>query len=463
MKNAVLTDLRRLMPLAWPVFIGQIAVLSFATIDTLLLARYSNIDLAALSIGAAIYISVFVGLMGIVLAVSPIVGQLFGAGELEASGDQLHQALWTALGLALLGDLALLFPGPFLAISHVDPEVESRVRDYLLALAFALPPALLFMAYRGFNVAVSRPKVVMALQVGGLLAKIPLSNWLIFGGYGMPELGSLGCGAATAVVMWVQALAALLVLRKDPFYQRFGLHRGGLHRPHWPKILKLLKLGIPMGAGIMIEVTGFTFMALFIARLGPTIVAGHELAVNLVAMMFMLPYAIGNAAGTLVAQRIGAGDLDDARGLGWHGIVIGLGLAFVLGAAVFFGRVQVLGLYTRDAALMAAALPLLLWVWLFHVSDAVQTVAAFVLRAHHIATAPMIIYTLALWGVGLGGGNWLAFGGEAWVPSLLRGASGFWFAATLGLLLAAIGLSALLAWAHRREAQHLPTPPEPAR
>lgn len=452
-----------MLPLAWPVFIGQIAVLSFATVDTLLLARYSNIDLAALSIGAAVYISVFVGLMGVVLAVSPIVGQLFGAGELEASGDQLHQAVWTALGLAVLGDLALLFPGPFLAISHVGPEVESRVRDYLLALAFALPPALVFMAYRGFNVAVSRPKVVMALQVGGLLAKIPLSNWMIFGGHGMPELGSLGCGAATAIVMWVQALAALVVLRKDPFYERFGLHRGArLQRPDWPKIAKLLKLGIPMGAGLMIEVTGFTFMALFIARLGPTIVAGHELAVNLVAMMFMLPYAIGNAAGTLVAQRIGADDLEDARRLGWHGIVIGLGFAFVLGAAVFFGRVQVLGLYTRDAALVAAALPLLLWVWLFHVSDAVQTVAAFVLRAHHIATAPMIIYTLALWGVGLGGGNWLAFGGVAWVPPLLQGASGFWFAATLGLLLAAIGLSLLLARAHWKELQN-PRLPAPAR
>ena len=347
--------------------------------------------------------------------------------------------------------MALLFPGPFLAIAHVGSDVESRVRDYLFALAFALPPALLFMAYRGFNVAVSRPKIVMALQIGGLLAKIPLSSWLIFGGFGVPALGSLGCGAATAVVMWAQIAVAIVVLRKDPFYARFGLHARGLHPPRWPLIRKLLRLGVPMGAGIMIEVTGFTFMALFIARLGPTIVAGHELAVNLVAMMFMLPYAIGNAAGTLVAQQIGARDLEDARRLGWHGIVLGLACAFVLGAAVFFGRVQVLGVYTHDAALIRAALPLLLWVWLFHASDAVQTVAAFVLRAHHIATAPMIVYTLALWGVGLGGGNLLAFSGAAWVPALLQGASGFWFAATLGLLIAAVGLSGLLAWVHRHE------------
>ena len=451
MKQPLWRDLRRMLPLAWPVFVGQVAVLAYATVDTLLLARYSSLDLAALSIGAAVYVSVFVGLMGIVLAISPIVGQRFGAGELEAAGDALHQSAWLALGLALMGDVVLLCPGPFLAISHIGPEVETRVRDYLHALAFALPPALLFMAYRGFNVAVSRPKIVMALQVGGLLAKIPLSSWLIFGGLGVPALGSFGCGAATAVVMWVQSLVAVVVLRRDPFYERFGLRRGGLHRPRWPAIAKLLKLGVPMGAGIMIEVTGFTFMALFIARLGPTIVAGHELAVNLVAMMFMLPYAIGNAASTLVAQRIGARDLDDARRLGWHGIEIGLGCAAVLGAAVFFGRVAVLHVYTRDEALVSAALPLLLWVWLFHVSDAVQTVAAFVLRAHHVATAPMLVYTLALWGVGLGGGNWLAFGGAAWVPPLLHGASGFWFASTLGLVIAAVGLSGLLAWVHRHE------------
>ncbi|WP_077035444.1 MATE family efflux transporter [Pelomonas sp. KK5] len=460
MTPSFLSSLRRILPLAWPVFVGQVAVMAFATVDTFLLARYSSLDLAALAVGAAVYVSVFVGLMGIVMAVAPIAGQLFGAGKLEEAGDQLHQAAWLALALSLLGDVVLLFPEPFLWIAHAGPEVELRVRAYLRALALALPAALLFMAYRGFNQAVSRPKAVMLLQLGGLLFKIPLSAWLINGGAGVPELGSLGCGLATAIVMWAQAAIALLVLKRGGFYTQFGLHARGWHRPHWPALRHQLKLGIPMGASIMIEVTGFTFMAIFIARLGPTIVAGHELAVNLVAMMFMMPYAIGSATGTLVAQAVGAGEPLQARRTGWHGLLFALALSCGVGAAAFFGREAVLRVYTADMTLVAAALPLLLWVWIFHMGDAVQTVAAYVLRAHHIATAPMVIYALAIWGVGIGGGYHLAFGEGA--PPMLRGAPGFWAAATAGLVLAALGLSAYLGWVHRQEAADA-VRPSPAR
>lgn len=456
MSRAHLDSLRRIAPLAWPVFVGQIAVLAFSTVDTVLVARHSAIDLAALSVGAAVYMSVFVGLMGVVMAVAPVAGQLFGAGKLREAGDQLHQGAWLALALLLLGEAVLLFPDPLLAIARTTPEVEAKVRAYLQTLAFSLPAALIFTAYRGFNTAVSRPKAVMALQLGGLALKVPLSALFLHGfavpltPWRVPELGAVGCAVATALVMWSQLLIALLLLRRDRFYAPFGLNSGRLQPPRWADIKRLLKLGVPMGGAILIEVTGFTFMAIFIARLGPTAVAGHQLAANLVALMFMMPMALGNAAGTLVAQSIGAQRLAEARRLGWHGLEIALALSCLVGAVVFFAREQVLGLYTPDATIIAAALPLLLWVWLFHIGDAVQTVAAFVLRAHHIATAPMLVYALAIWGVGMGGGYWLAFGGGA--PASLQGASGFWSAATAGLLIAAGGLSAVLAWVHRKEA-----------
>ncbi|HEY4082152.1 MAG TPA: MATE family efflux transporter [Burkholderiaceae bacterium] len=451
MRNSFRADLRRLVPLAWPVFIGQIAVLAFATVDTFLLARYSAIDLAALAVGAAIYISVFVGLMGVVLAVSPIVGQLFGAGQLEKAGDQLHQAVWLALILSVFGDLILVFPAPLLSIAHAGPEVERRVHEYLLALAFALPPALLFTAYRGFNTAVSRPKAVMTLQVCGLLLKIPLSAVLVWGAGSLPSLGTLGCGIATAIVMWAQCAAGIWMLRRDPFYAQFGLTGHGLHPLHWTDLRALLKLGVPMGSSIAIEVTGFTFMAIFIARLGPTAVAGHELAINLVSMMFMMPMAIGSAAGTLVAQAIGSRDREDARRISNHSMELGLMVAAVMGGLIFVFRAQVLRLYTHDMSIVNSAIPLLLWVWIFHTADAAQTVAANVLRAHHIAVAPVVIYTLAIWGVGIGGGYFLAFGNAPWVPDRLHGASGFWSAATAGLVLAATGLTAFLAWVNRQE------------
>ncbi|MGM9486794.1 MATE family efflux transporter [Ideonella sp. YS5] len=450
-------DVRRIAPLAWPVVIGQVAVLAFNTIDTVLVGRHSPADLAAFAVGAAAYVTVFVGFMGIVLAVSPIVGQLFGAGRLEAAGDEMHQAVWLALALSVLGIVLLLFPQPFLWIAKAGPDIAERVHGYLRALAVALPASLLFTAFRGFNTAVSRPKVVMLLQIGGLVAKLPLSIALVFGvpAWGIPELGVTGAGIATAVALWIQLLLACVMMRRDAFYDRFRLWGRGLHAPNRQALWGLLRLGVPMGAAILIEVTGFSMMALLISRLGTLPVAGHQIAVNIVSLMFMLPLGLANASGTLVAQRIGAGDLADARRLGWHGLLLGGLLAAVLGMVMFATREPVIALYTRDAAVAAAAFPLLAWVVVFHLADALQTVAAFVLRAWRIATLPMFIYAGSLWGIGLVGGYTLGFDLTGATPPALRGAPGFWAASTAGLVVAGVALTLFMRLVLKAKAEEL--------
>ena len=459
-RASLLASARRIAPLAWPVFVGQIAVLAFSTVDTIMAARSSALDLAALAIGAAVYISVFVGLMGVVLAIGPIAGQLFGAGKLRESGHETEQAAWLALALCLPGCAMLIFPEPFLSLAHAQPAVAAKVRDYLSGLAFALPPALIFTVYRGFNIAVSRPKAVMALQLAALSLKVPLNAVLVFGlalpapfaFVHVPALGAAGCGLATAIVMWCQLAAAMLVLRRDPFYAPFGLGRG-LARPRRGSLGALLALGIPMGLSILVEVTGFTFMAFFISRIGATAVAGHQIAANMISMMFMLPLAIGNATGVLVAQRIGASDSADARGLSRDGLEIGLLLAAVFGGAVYFLRGEVVGLYTRDPIIIAAAVPLLAWVAVFHVADAGQTVAAFVLRAYRIATVPLVVYVVALWGIGLGGGYVVVFDVTGRSPAWMQSAEGFWSMATIGLAAAGASMVAYLAWTLKRQSQ----------
>lgn len=446
-----LTDARRIATLAWPVLVGQLAVLAFSTVDTLLVARHAAVDLAALAIGAAAYVSVFIGLMGVVLAIGPLAAQAHGAGKYRQAGRQWHQANWIALGLSLVGCGLLLFPQPFLAISKASPEVAAKVRDYLGALALGLPPALLFTAYRGFNVAVSRPKAVMLLQLGGLALKVPLSLLLVGGvelelpggdGLSLPAWGVAGCGVATAIVMWSQWLAALLMLRR-PFYRRFALEERGQWRPHGPSLAAFLRLGLPMGSALLVEVTGFTFMAFFIARLGTHAVAGHQIAANLIALLFMVPLSMSHAAGALVAQRIGAADLRDAGRVGWHGLQLALGVAALLGSAVFLLRERIAAGYSPDPAVVAAALPLLGWVAVFHLADAAQALAAGVLRAWRITVLPLLVYVVAIWGVGLGCGYLLAFGGSTHLR-VLQGAAGFWAASSAGLWIAAVALIALL-------------------
>ena len=439
-------DLRRMLALAWPVLVGQLSMIAYGTIDTLLVARHSAADLAALAVGGAAYVTTFIGLMGAVMAVAPISGQLFGAGRLRAAGEELHQGVWLALMLAVPGCLLLLWPWPFLALARLAPEVEPKARAYLAVLALSLPAALLFSAWRAFNTAVSRPRIVMALQLVGLAIKVPLSWWLI---RGTPDTGWAGWGVvggavATAVAMWVQLGAAVWLTRRDAFYARFGLHERGLQRPDRVRLRALWALGLPMGGAVLIEVSGFTMMAVFVARLGTTPVAGHQIAVNLVSILFMVPMALAQAMSTLVAQRVGAGDVAGAERLGWRGLQSGVAVAGVLGGTVYLLREHVVGLYTRDAAVAAVALSLLAWMVVFHLADAVQILAAFALRAWKIATGPMVIYALSLWGVGLGGGYLLAFDVLGVTPPGLGGARGYWAASTVGVVLAAAGLTLFL-------------------
>ena len=463
---------RRIAPLAWPVFVGQVAVIAFSTVDTVMVARTSATDLAALAVGASVYISIFVGFMGAVLAIGPIAGQLYGAGKLPESGHEAQQAMWLGLALAVPGCLLLLAPEPFLALARAEPAVATKVRQYLEGLAFALPPALVFTAFRGFNIAVSRPKAVMAMQLGGLALKVPVNALLVFGiawptPFGelhVAPLGVAGCGVATALVMWCQLAGAVLLLRRDPFYRRFGLGRGmTIAAPSFASLAALLRLGVPMGLTVMVEVTGFTFMAFFVSRIGATAVAGHQIAANMVSTMFMLPLAIGNAASTLVAQQVGAGDSADARRIARVGLEIGVAIAVVLGSTVYVLREAVVGLYTANPVIVAATLPLLAWVALLHVADAAQTIAAFVLRAYRIATIPLLIYVISLWGVGLGGGYLAAFDPAGISPAWMHSARGFWSMSTLGLLIAGLSLSTLLAWNLRRDAKKAapagPAPP----
>ncbi|MBV9890287.1 MAG: MATE family efflux transporter, partial [Rhizobacter sp.] len=303
------------------------------------------------------------------------------------------------------------------------------------------------------NVAVSRPKAVMAMQTGGLALKAPLSALFVFGlalptPFGelrMPALGVAGCALATAIVMWCQLFAALTLVRRDGFYRPFGLGAGmTLVAPRAQSLAALLRLGLPIGLAVLVEVTGFTFMAFFVSRIGATAVAGHQIAANMVSMMFMMPLAIANAASTLVAQQVGAGEAADARRLGWAGVEVAVTIAALVGSTVYLLRSHVVSLYTANPVIAAAALPLLAWVALFHIADATQTVAAFVLRAYRIATRPLVVYVIAVWGIGLGGGYVMAFDLAGISPAWMQGARGFWAMATIGLAAAAAGMCALL-------------------
>ena len=430
----------RIAALAWPILVSQLAVIANGVIDTAMTSRFSATDLAALALGASIYVSVFVGLNGVLQALQPIVGQLFGAGRLREIGAEVKQAAWLALFLTIPGCLALLFPQPLLALADASPELSEKATLYLRLLALALPATMGFRIYGALNTALGRPKMVMAIVVVGLLLKLPLNALFIFGGFGVPALGGPGCALATTVIAWGTALAAFVILRRGSSYHPFAIFGSGFAAPRRAALVALLKLGIPMGLSYLIEVTAFAFMALFIARLGDVAVAGHQVVANFATVLYMLPLSIASATATLVAQALGARRMEQARHIGNVGIGLAALLSVILGCLVWIGRGLIVHAYTPDPVIIAAALPLFVFIAFYQLFDAVQVSAAFVLRAYKIAVVPTVMYALSLWGIGLGGGYVIGLNVFGNSPPALVGAAGFWLGNSVSLALVATGL-----------------------
>jgi MATE family multidrug resistance protein len=431
----------RVASLAWPIVVGQLAVIMNGVMDTMMTARYSAIDLAALGLGASVYVSIFVGLSGVMQALSPTIGQLYGAKKYDAIGHQVRQGVWLAIFLSLVGSTLLLFPDPLLNIAEAPPALDSKVREYLALLSLALPATLGFRVFAALNTAVSRPRMVMTIQVGTLvLLKLPLNALFIFGGLGLPAMGTPGAAIATCVAAWLALGVGWLLAASGESYRQFQIQGHGFEKPSWPTQRALLKLGLPMGMSYLIEVTAFTFMALFIARLGSETLAAHQIAGNFGTVLYMLPLSIASATGILVAQEIGAGRLSAARHAGDAGIRLGVLVAVSIGLLVYLSRAYIVALYTPDPQIAAIALSLFLFISFYQFADAMQVGAAFVLRAYKVATIPTLMYAIGLWGIGLGGGYLLGFDVLGNTPDALRGAAGFWLgnSVSLGLVAAAL-------------------------
>jgi len=445
--------LRRITRLAWPVLVGQWASMMFGVLDTVMTGHASAVDLAAMGLSVTIYITVFVGLMGVLHALIPILAQLYGAGRWRDLGQMWGQGIWLALVLSIAGGVILLFPDLWLSLSgEVAPEVRAKVHAYLRALALALPAALAFRTLYALANAVSRPMLIMLINLGAIAVKFIGNAVLIYGLAGLPALGALGAGLATVITSWGMLAVGLWWLRRDRYFRRFRLR---VTRPRWQHLKELLRLGIPMGGSYLVEVCAFSFMALIVAREGTRVIASQQIVANLTALAFMMPMALGVAAAALTAQAIGAADAPRARRTGQAALLLGLIGALVTAVLLYAARAPLARAYTSDTAVAATAMALLPIIPFFHVCDAMQCLMSYLLRAYKVVLAPLVLQALALGLVGLTGGWWLGFGsGRAvWpdlhtrlLPALLSslaptGAATMWVMLALGL-----ALSSLLLW-----------------
>ena len=432
---------------ALTVLAGQLAVMAFGVTDTIVAGRYAPEALAALSIGSAVFVSVYVGLMGVLQALMPVWAEQRGAGAQAAIGQSVRQSLYlwgvaTALGMAVL-----LSPEPLLRWTEVPTELRAEVRSYLAILALGLPPALLFRIYSTLNQALGHPQFVTWLQVGSLALKLPLSIWFTFGGAGLAPQGVAGCAWATLVVNYGLLLVGGAMLRRHAMYAPLQLWRT-LERPDAAQLARFMRLGLPAGLAILVEVTSFTLMALFIARQGALASAAHQIASNLAAVLYMVPLSLAIATSARVSYWRGAGQERQAGATALKGFWLAALIGCALSATLIIANKHLVGLYSTSPEVVALATSLLLWVAAYHMADALQTLCIFVLRSYRITLAPLVVYGVLLWGVGLYGGYRLAYQGWAgWGP--FQSPAPFWAASAAALAVTALIFTALLLGALR--------------
>jgi len=412
-----MTERKIILKHAGTVLAGQLAVVAFGVTDTLIAGRYDSHSLAVLSVSSAIYITVYVALIGVIQALLPLFAELYGAKKFEKIGVIFRQTLYVWLCLSVIGFLILISPYFVLQWTKVPAELQTDIQSYLGLLALALPPALFFRLYSSFNQSIGKPRLVTWLQIGGLVVKIPLSILFVFGFSFIPEMGLMGCALATVIVTFGMALIAIVLMKTS-----------------WEQLKQMARLGIPNGFSVLVEVTSFTLMALFIARLGTAAAASHQIAANMTALLYMIPLSFSIAISARVSYWIGSRDFLKMR----EAIVIGfqlIGLEAILMATVLWVfSSEIALLYAKDPEVADIAAKLLILIGFYHLGDALQTLCFFILRSFKITLVPMLLYSVILWGVGLSGGYMLAYHGFPGI-SPMQSPHAFWLMSLSALAL----------------------------
>jgi len=355
------------------------------------------------------------------LALPPSVSQLNGARRLDEIGPVFRQALWLALGLGLLLLVGVRFGGPLIvARIGVDATLLVDVTRFLHAIAFGAPAMALYFALRGLSegIGLTRPTMIFGLLGPALLA--PIGYVLMYGRFGLPRLGAAGAGIATALVLWIQMASLLTYVARHPAYRHIRPF-GRRDRPDRRAIGELLRIGAPMGVTVFMEASLFVAVALVIGTLGTEVVAGHQVALNVASVTFMVPLGLAMATTVRVGHAVGRGDPEGVRGAGAAGLVLTLiaqGISAVLMHTI---PESIAALYTSDVAVIALAAQLLVLAGLFQFSDGMQVAASGALRGLKDTRVPMIMCFIGYCVIGALSALLLGFGAAGLVSNFLIG------------------------------------------
>jgi MATE family multidrug resistance protein len=396
------------------------------------------IDQAVVGLGVALWIPVFVGLMSVVQAVSPIIAHHYGAGDRYAVVRDAREGIWLALCAGLIPLILVLWAPDLLVSFRIEPALAERAGVFLWGIGLGLPAALVYRSLAFYSASINQTRPIMVLAFLGLGINA-LLNWvLIYGHFGLPAMGGAGCGWATGIGMWVALLALVAWTARAPAYQSYYLWQSWT-LPSWAVQKRLLLLGLPMGGAGLAEVAAFSSVAVLVGRFGEVQIAAHQIALNFSALVFMFPMGLSAAITIRVGHSLGAGDAHAARTIAWTGVAVGLILATLAIGPIILLRHQVAAVYSTDGAVQALAANLLLFAAFWQLFDATQVCAIGALRGYKVTLMPMVLMLTAFWAIGVPSGTWLAYRG--FIVGEPMKVYGFWVGLVIGLVLVSVGLA----------------------
>ena len=388
---------KALLRLGGPLIVNNLAVAGMQFADAVMAGSIGAKELAAVAVGGSFWFLGFTACLGVLMAISPIVSRHFGARRFDLIGRYTRQGLYLAvlLGvpLLLIGQFAA---APLLATFGIDPEFRDLTVGYVGAITFGAPGIFAFLALRFTTEGVGHTRPIMYTSVFALICNVFLNYVLMFGHFGAPAMGAVGCGWASAISMWVVmfTLAAYMIL--NPLYRKFHLF-SRLAPLRLSAFREIFSLGVPIAITITAEAGLFSAVSILMGTRGTNIPAAHQIALSFSSTTFMIPLALSAATTILVGQLLGSGRPREARLAGMTGIFLcALFMTFSAAFLLIF-RDAVVSMYTSDPAVTGIAISLLLMAALFQIADGVQIGAAGALRGYKDTKMPMVINIFAYW------------------------------------------------------------------
>ena len=409
--------------LFFPIFIGQLAATSMGVVDTVMAGAAGTIELSGVAIGSSIFWPSELFVVGLTLAIHPVIANLVGAKNLSLIPERMQIATVVCLAFSVLvGIVMVLIPFVYRLLPHVDAQMVSIGHGYLLAVGAAMPAYAMFNVLRTYWEGLGKTWPTLCFGCMALLLNIPLNYIFIFGHLGMPALGGMGCGVATALTMYLTVASMLLFVQKHKLFATVRLYRR-FYKVPVREYVTFAKYALPLGVAGMVETLCFSLVSLLLSPFGPVVVASHTIAMNVSGLLVIVPLALSSVASIEVGEAMGRNNWDLARRRAGSAVFLALSFYVFALLTLLFGKELIASWYSNDVEVLALAPVLMLYCAVFLLPDTLQLMAGGILRGFKDIRTIFIITVVAYWVIGMPIGFGLGYG---YISGALEGAYGFW-------------------------------------